>query len=61
MKNMLTMPTITHVEQRNSRSYRVVFSCGHRHTMRKSDFDREQWCVGKAVDCLFCTSQGNSK
>ena len=58
---MMTRPTITYVEQRNSRSYRVVLSCGHRRTVRKRDFDREQWFIGKAIDCPFCTSQENSE
>jgi hypothetical protein len=61
IKNMMTKPTIAYVEQRNSRSYRVVFSCGHRHTVRKSDFGGEQWFVGKAVNCVFCKSQEKNK
>jgi hypothetical protein len=57
IKNMMTKPTIAYVERRNSRYYRVVLSCGHRHTVCKSAFDAEKWFIGKAVDCLFCKSQ----
>jgi len=53
--------TITHVLRISSQAYSVLFSCGHRRTVPKSDFEREQWFIGKAVKCLFCTSQGKTE
>jgi hypothetical protein len=58
---MMTKTTIAYVHHATLQSYRVVFSCGHRRTVRKSDFDREQWFIGQAVNCLFCTSREKSK
>ena len=49
--------TITRVYRATPQTYRVVFSCGHRRTVRRSEFDQEQWFIGKPVDCMFCLFQ----
>lgn len=51
------LPTITFVHTANSQSYRVVLSCGHRHTVLKPDFNARQWFIGKPVECLHCAIQ----
>ena len=51
---MTAKPTITYVHRASSQSYRVVLSCGHRHTISKAAFQEKQWFVGKEVECLHC-------
>jgi hypothetical protein len=43
-------PTITQVHRVTSQTYCVLLSCGHCHTVSSSEFDHEQWFIGKAVD-----------
>jgi hypothetical protein len=53
-------PTIAYMHRVSLQNYLVVFSCSHRHIVRKHELDH-MWFVGKAVVCRFCTPGKNKK